>query len=96
MAVLAVEHVEEHGQRGFPQLRLAHQRHLKERPHHGRNKVDLVIADGVPHRQDLEAHPDAHVAVVAQHVLALILRALLQLKTRLRQEGHRQVEVATP
>ena len=49
VTVLAVEHVEEHGQRGLPQLRLTHQRHLQERPHHGRNEVNLVVADGVPH-----------------------------------------------
>jgi len=72
VAVFTIEHIEEHGQRGLPQLRLAHQCHLKERPNHRGNEVNLIVADGVPHGQNLEAHPDAHITVVAQHVLALV------------------------
>lgn len=97
VALFAVEHVKEDGQRGAPELRFGHERHLQEGADHARNEVDLVVADGVPHVQNLETHLDAHVALVtAQHLAALAVAVSLQLQTRVRQKSHGQIEVAAP
>ena len=77
VSLLAVDHVEKDGERSAPQLWFRHQGNLKELTDHARNEVNFVVADSVPHGQDLETHLYAHITTFGQHFLSLAFCAFL-------------------
>jgi len=57
----------------------------------------LIVANCIPHSQDLESHLNAHVTALSpNHLKPLTSGAFFQLEAGLRQERNGQVKVAVP
>ena len=76
LPLLPVHHVVEDGDHDVPDLRMRHQRHSQEGPHHSWDEVGLVLPQFLPHTEELISHHHSQISMPEKgtrgHVVGLM------------------------